>query len=58
MLGLHSRVQYTYYQMQNSIDIQSSNHSDGEKFAVTSIYTQHVGSRWYTSDLNVITMEF
>jgi len=44
--------------MQNSLNIQGSNHSDWEKFAVTSIYTQHVGSRWYTSDLNVITTDF
>jgi len=43
-LRLHSRVEYIHSQMQNSLNIQGSNHSDGEKFAVTSIYTQHVGS--------------
>lgn len=58
MLRLHSRVEYTYFQMQNCFSIQGSNHSDGETFVVTSIYTQHVGSRWYTSDFNVKITDF
>jgi hypothetical protein len=42
--------------MQLEIPHQDDNkYSVAENFIVTSIYIRHVGSRWYTLDLNVVT---
>lgn len=34
-------------------------HSDAENFILTSVYrpTKHMGSRWYTSDLHIVTTD-
>ena len=32
-------------------------HSDAEKRNLSPMYTQHMGSRWYTPDLQVVTTD-